>query len=442
MKRKQLKLATMLMSPGASSGAWRHPLAQSHPHQPLAYYTELARKAELGKLDYIFQADQYRISATAPHELEQRVNVGLEPMMLLAALSAATSRIGLAATLSTTYSEPYHTARMFATLDHLSGGRAAWNVVTSRGELEADNFKNDHRPSEAERHEQSDTYVEIVKALWDSWEDEAIVYDKATGRFADKDKVHYLHHESRWHSVKGPLNVARPPQGHPVLIQAGASDAFCERAARQADVIFTMAKELPAAQRLYSDVKQRLPRYGRRPEELLVLPGLNLYAGATAAEARDKRDELERLGRVEASLDGIAYWLDLDLADRSLDDPLPEPPSEPGRGIRYRQLKQTADQLGLTTIRQLYMHIRRQQGHLTLTGTPVQIADELERWLREGGADGFTFIPHILPRGLDDLVDLVVPELQHRGIFRIDYEGSTLREHLGLPRPMNRFATR
>lgn len=441
-KRKQLKLAAVLMAPAASSGGWRHPLAQSVPADPLAYYARLARKAEAGKLDYLFQADQYRISATTPQEIRHGVNVGLEPMMLLSALASVTSRIGLSSTLSTTYAEPYHVARMFATLDHLSGGRASWNIVTSIGDREAANFKNDHRPPQERRHEHSHQFVEVVKALWDSWEDDAIVQDKATGVFADPDKVHRLDHESEWFAVRGPLNVARPPQGHPVLIQAGQSESFQERAAQSADVIFTMLGDLPQAQQFYRSTKSRLGKYGRTPDDLLIMPGLNVWVGATEAEARDKQQYYRELHRPETRMDMVSYLLGIPVDDRKLDDPLPEVNEDDPQQRKYKEHKQLADRHGWTTIRQLYEHLSKGNKHFSLTGTPGQIAGQLERWLDEKGADGFTFIPHMLPAALDDLLDLVVPELQDRQLLRSDYEGRTLREHLGLRRPANRYAGR
>ncbi|MFC7148243.1 NtaA/DmoA family FMN-dependent monooxygenase [Cohnella cellulosilytica] len=431
-------MATTLIAPRAASGGWRHPGAEAYPNAPISYYAELARKAEEGKLDYLFQPDQYRVSATTDHEFQHMVNVWPEPVTLLTAMAALTERIGLAATISTTYNEPYHIARMMATLDQLSGGRASWNIVQSVGELEAPNFKNDHRPKQEEREAHSVAFVDIVKGLWDSWEDEAIIADKESGIFADPRKVHAIGHESRWFSVKGPLNIARPPQGHPVLIQAGQSDSFKERAAQTADVVFTMLNDLTQARQFYQDVKQRLSQYGRTSEELLIMPGLHLHVGTTMEEAREKQRYLTELERMDIRLDRISHLLGIEVAEPMLDGPLPLA-QEGSATAKYKRNKELADREGWTTVRQLYQHLEKSFGHLTLVGTPVQIADRLEEWLANEGADGFTYIPNILPSGLDDLVDLVIPELQNRGLFREGYEHTTLRGHLGLPRPRNRY---
>ncbi|RED65343.1 NtaA/DmoA family FMN-dependent monooxygenase [Cohnella phaseoli] len=438
-KRKQLKLATTLIAPRAASGGWRHPGAEAYAKEPISYYAELARKAEDGKLDYLFQPDQYRVSATTDREFQHNVNVWPEPVTLLTAMAAFTKRIGLAATISTTYNEPYHVARMMATLDHLSGGRASWNIVQSIGELEAPNFKNDHRPKQEERDTHSAAFVDVVKELWDSWEDDAIIADKEAGIFADPGKIHIVGHESKWFSVKGPLNVARPTQGYPVLIQAGQSDSFKERAAQNADVIFTMLNDLTQARQFYKDVKQRLSKYGRTSEELLIMPGLHLHVGTTMEEAREKQQYLTELERFDTRLDRISFMLGIEITEQMLDGPLPVA-HEGLVTAKYKRNKELADRQGWTTVRQLHRHLEEIGGHLTLIGTPVQIADRLEEWLVNEGADGFTYIPNILPSGLDDLVDLVIPELQNRGLFRKAYEHTTLRGNLGLSRPRNRYA--
>ncbi len=438
--KKQLKLATLLIAPGASNGGWRHSNAESFPEDPLAFFTALAQKAEQGKIDYLFMADQYRIPGKTADEIQYGVNVWPEPITLLSALCSVTKHIGLSATQSTTYAEPYHTARMFATLDHLSKGRASWNIVTSNGELESVNFKNEHRPVQERRHEHSDQFVEIVKALWDSWEDGAIVQNKQSGIFADSDKVHYINHDSEWFSVQGPLNVARPPQGHPVMVQAGQSEAFIKRAAETADVIFTMLGNLEQAKQFYASVKQKLPEYSRRPQDLLIMPGLTLSIGSTEQEAREKKEYFSQLGRNTARLDIVSYVIGKDITDRSLDDALPEADLTNPAEAKYVKLKQLADLEGWKTIRQLYDFTKNQKQHFNIVGTPIQIADQLEQWLVEDGADGFTFIPHILPSAIHELVDLVIPELQNRGIFRTEYTGSTLRDNLGLSKPENRFA--
>ncbi len=439
---KQLKLATMLIAPGASSGRWRHPSHQAAPAS-LDFYTQLARKAEQGKLDFIFQPDQYRTPGTTPEEFRHHANVGLEPMTLLSALAAVTEHIGLAVTLSTTYHEPYHVARMIASLDQLSGGRASWNIVHSRGDLEAANFAMSHRPRPEERAAHGMQFVGIVKSLWDSWEDGAIIADKERGIYADPDKVHLLDCESEWFSVKGPLNVARPPQGHPVLIEAGQSEAFMTRAARHSDVVFTMLNEMNQAKSFYRSLKGKLPAYGRQSNDLLIMPGLNLCVGRTDAEARAKKAELDALGGKQPRLDMISYMIGLDVQTYHLTSTslLPSADIVPEHHP-YRQRRALADQHGLTTVQQLFELMSQLQGHLSITGTPSHIADVLEQWLMEEAADGFIYIPSLLPDGVDDLVDLVIPELQRRRLFRTEYEGQQLRTQLGLARPWNTFASR
>lgn len=441
-KKKQLKLATTLLAPGAASGRWRHPAHQAAP-AALDFYVQLARKAEQGKLDFIFQPDQYRTPGSTPEEFRHHANVGLEPLTLLSALAAVTEQIGLAVTLSTTYHEPYHVARMIASLDHLSGGRASWNIVHSRGDHEAANFAMAHRPTPEERAAHGMQFVDIVQALWDSWEDDAVLADKERGIYADPDKVHLLHYESEWFSVKGPLNVARPPQGHPVLIEAGQSAGFMERAARHADVVFTMLNQIDQAKVFYRSLKNKLHAYGRQADQLLIMPGLNLCVGRTEDEARAKQAELEALGRHQQRLDMLSYMIGLDVQTYHLNSSSTLPPADiVPEHHPYRQRKALADQHGLVTVQQLFDLMSQLQGHLSLTGSPSQVADVLEQWLTEEAADGFIYIPTLLPDGIDDLVDLVVPELQRRGLFRTEYEGPLLRSQLGIARPVNTFATR
>ncbi|THF84667.1 NtaA/DmoA family FMN-dependent monooxygenase [Cohnella fermenti] len=437
---KKLKLAAALVAPRASSGGWRHDNAATTEGLELAYCARLAGQAEAGKLDFLFMPDQYRTPGATPDEFERHSNVWLEPVTLMSALAAVTTHVGLAATVSTTFQEPYHVARMFASLDHLSGGRASWNIVQSRGDAEESNFGGGCRPAQEERAEHSRQFVEIVKALWDSWEDGAIVADKVSGIYADPSKVHRLNHESKWFTVKGPLNVPRPPQGHPLLIEAGESDAFRERAARQADVIFTMLNDLSAAREFYRDTKRRLAAYGRGWDDLVIMPGLSLIVGATPEEARRKQEELARLERSTPRLDLVSFLTGLNMEKRGLriDSELPDAADELP-GSKYAAHKERADQLGLRTVEELYRELERGFGHLSIVGSAEQVADTLEEWLALEAADGFIYIPSVLPSGLNDLVELVVPELQRRGIFKTDYEGATLRERLGVSRPRNSF---
>ncbi|WP_188594488.1 NtaA/DmoA family FMN-dependent monooxygenase [Paenibacillus silvae] len=436
-KNKQLKLATMLIAPGAASGLWQHPSHQAAPAS-LDFYIQLAQAAERGRLDFIFQPDQYRTPGVTMEEFRHHVNVGLEPLTLLSALAVVTRHIGLAVTMSTTYHEPYHIARMIASLDHLSSGRASWNIVHSRGDYESANFAMTHRPGPEERAAYGSQFVHIVKSLWDTWEDDAIVADKINGIYADEAKVHQLDYDNKWFSMKGPLNVARPPQGHPVLIEAGQSGSFMERAAQHAEVVFTMFNQMDQAQKFYRELKSKLAAYGRVPNDLLVMPGLQLCVGRTEAEAWAKRAERDALERHYHRVDLISYRIGLDVQAYGLNSSSTLPPADIVPATHpYRERKALADQHGLTTVLQLFEFMSKLQGHLSITGSPAQVADVLEQWLTEEAADGFIYIPSLLPEGINDLVDLVVPELQRRGLFRTEYAGQHLRSHLGLTRPLN-----
>jgi FMN-dependent oxidoreductase (nitrilotriacetate monooxygenase family) len=341
--------------------------------------------------------------------------------------------------VSTTYNEPFHVARKFASLDHLSGGRAAWNVVTSANQAEAQNFNKEDHLLHALRYERAEEFLEVVTGLWDSWEDDAIVADKDNAVFADRSKLHTLHHKGEWFSVRGPLNVARPIQGHPVVIQAGSSEPGKELAARTAEVIFTAWQTLEEAQLFYSDVKGRLSKYGRSPDDMKIMPGIFPIIGRTEQEADEKKALLEELIPQEAGVSLLSGLISFDLTPYPVDGPLPELPDLQqinGGKSRFTLLKDLADREELT-IRQLYQRIAGARGHREIKGTPIQIADQLEEWFVNGAADGFNIMPPYLPGGLDDFVELVVPELQRRGLFRTDYKGSTLREHLGLKRPIH-----
>ncbi|MFC0215873.1 LLM class flavin-dependent oxidoreductase [Paenibacillus chartarius] len=438
---KQMRLGAFFMIPGHHVAAWRHPEAASADLMKLDFYKKLAATAERGKFDMIFLADGYAVSEKFPSALRHTVHTRPEPFTLLSALAAVTERIGLAATVSTTYNEPFHVARKFASLDHLSGGRAAWNVVTSNSEAEALNFSKDRHLQHDLRYGRAREFVDVVTGLWDSWEDEALVVDKETGIFLDSDKVHALDHKGEWFAVRGPLNIARPPQGHPVVIQAGSSESGKELAAETAEVIFTAWQTLAEAQAFYSDVKGRLARYGRSPDDLKIMPGVYPIIGRTEEEAEEKRELLRELIPEPAGVALLSSLISFDLSPYPVDGPLPELPQLKdvnGGKSRFQLLKDLAEREGLT-IRGLYRRIAGARGHREIHGTPERIADQLEEWFRSGAADGFNIMPPFLPGGLDDFVELVVPELQRRGLFRTEYEGTTLREHLGLRRPLSRF---
>ncbi|MFM7443384.1 MAG: LLM class flavin-dependent oxidoreductase, partial [Tabrizicola sp.] len=352
-----------------------------------------------------------------------------------------TKNLGFIATASTTYEEPYNLARKFASLDLISDGRAGWNVVTTATESAAHNFNLDQQHPHAFRYRRAAEHVEVVKKLWDSFEDDAFLREKASGRFFDPDKVHYTDHKGEHFKVKGPLNVSRSPQGHPVIVQAGQSEDGRGLAAATAEVIFTAHQRLDTAQEFYRDIKARARSLGRNPDHILVMPGVSPFVGRTEAEAREKYDRLTSLILEE---DGIALIKGLtggtlDLTGVDLDGPLP--PVGPTEGMKSRQalIRQIADENGFT-IRQLYQHVASARGHFTVVGTATQIADILEDWFHNKGADGFNILPPWLPTGLTDFVDLVIPELQRRGLFRTENEGRTLQENLGLPFPETRWA--
>lgn len=435
--RRQMKLGAFFMIPGHHVAAWRHPDAEARGVLDFSFFKKLAQTAERGKFDMIFLADGYSVQEKFPEALEQTVAVRPEPLTLLSALSAATEHIGLAATVSTTYNEPFHVARKFASLDYLSGGRAAWNVVTSSNPDEAFNFNRDSHLQHELRYERAEEFLNVVTGLWDSWEDDAFIVDKPAAKFADPSKVHPLHHAGKWFAVRGPLNVARPPQGYPVIIQAGSSEPGKELAARTAEVIFTAWQTLEEAQRFYADVKGRLPKYGRGAEDLKIMPGVFPVIGRTEAEALERKQQLEELIPVEAGVSLLSGLISFNLKGYDVDGPLPELPQLEninGAKTRFTLLKDLAEREGLT-IRKLYQRIAGARGHREIYGTPAQIADQLEDWFLNGAADGFNIMPPYLPGGLDDFVELVIPELQRRGLFRLEYEGTTLRDRLGLVRP-------
>ncbi|GGG74051.1 LLM class flavin-dependent oxidoreductase [Paenibacillus radicis (ex Gao et al. 2016)] len=434
---RQLKLGAFLMTPGHHVAAWRYPDTTASEVLKFKFYKKLAQTAERGKFDLLFLADGYAVSETYPEAVAQTVTVRPEPITLLSALSSVTEHVGLVATVSTTYNEPFHVARKFASLDHLSDGRAAWNVVTSGNPAEAQNFNKDHHLLHSLRYERAEEFLNVVTGLWNSWEDDAFVYDKENATFADRSKLHTLHHKGEWFSVRGPLNVARPVQGHPVIVQAGASEPGKELAARTAEVIFTAWQTLEEAQAFYADVKGRLGQYGRSPGELVIMPGVFPIIGRTEAEAAEKKALLEQLIPQEAGVSLLSNLISFDLSAYPVDGPLPDLPHLDqinGGKSRFTLLKDLAERESLT-IRQLYQRIAGARGHREIIGTPVQIADQLEEWFVHGAADGFNIMPPYLPGGLEDFVDLVVPELQKRGLFRTAYKGTTLRENLGLKRP-------
>ncbi|MHA6480451.1 NtaA/DmoA family FMN-dependent monooxygenase [Paenibacillus sp. strain BS8-2] len=436
-EKRQLKLAALPVSPAHLGGGWRYPGADADHVMNLSFYRKVAQQAERGKLDMLFLADKYILSShTDDPEFEKNIHTWPEPVTLLSALIGTTEHIGLSATLSTTYHEPFHVARTIASMDHLSDGRASWNVVTSRGDAEDINFGPSNRIPQEQRHEQSTEFLDIVRALWDSWEDDALQKDRSGGLYVHRSKIHPVPFKGRWHQVQGPLNVSRPPQGHPVIVMAGESDTFKSRAAKDADVVFTSLNNLTIAQSFYKDIKSQLALFGRKPDDLVVMPGLNLVIGRTAAEVKEKEALWQEAFGTMNRMDYISAVLGVDLLEYSPDDALPDEENfVVAAGERYKLLLEDARRNGLITIRQAFEAANSKRGHLTLKGTPSDIADVLEQWLTERAADGFIFIPQHMPGSLDDLVELLIPELQTRGLFRTEYTGRTLRDHLGLSRP-------
>lgn len=434
--KRQLHLNAFLMNTGHHEASWRHPGTFPHLATDIQYYQKLAQIAERGKLDSLFLADGYALQGDVSH----RLVTGLEPLTLLSALAAVTEHIGLIATVTTTYNEPFHVARMFASLDHISGGRAGWNIVTSSGDATAQNFSLERHPEHHSRYVRAREFVQVVTGLWDCWEDDALVIDKQAGVFADSAKVRRLRHRGASFSVKGPLNIPRSPQGHPVLVQAGSSEDGKAFAAEFAEAVFTAHQTLAAAQAFYADVKGRLAAYGRSPEQLLILPGVSPVIGATEAEAKENEAELHELTIPEYGLNRLSQLLQIDLFSYPLDGPLPELPDVRdinGNKSRFQLVAEMARRDNLT-IRELILRTAGARGHLTFAGTAVQLADLIEHWFKEGAADGFNVMPPYFPGALEDFVDLVVPELQRRGLFRTQYEGRTLRDRFGLSRPSAR----
>ncbi len=435
-----MKLFAFLWNTGAHVAGWRHPSAGTEGLHSLPFFQNLARIAERGKMDSLFFADSQGFHRVAGRDAFSRNDlVKLEPITLLSALAAVTTHIGLSATASTTYSLAYTLARQFASLDHLSGGRAGWNIVTSTAENEAHNFGLDASYGHSERYERATEFVEVVTALWDSFEDGAVVMDREAGRYIDPAKLHGLGHVGKYLKVSGPLNIGRPPQGHPVLIQAGSSDTGQHFAARFAEAIFTSHPAIDSARKFYTDIKGLVGEAGRNPDHVKVMASVQPIIGSTEAEAKQLERELDDLIHIDLAVSRLASGLGVaDLAGYPLDGPLPPiPETENARSTRARILDWAArDNL---TIRQIALRFSAQRTSRNVVGTPEQIADALQDWFTGGAADGFIVGFPILPGALELFVDHVIPILQKRGLFRQDYKGTTLRDHLGLPRPENYF---
>ncbi|MFE4714738.1 MULTISPECIES: LLM class flavin-dependent oxidoreductase [unclassified Paenibacillus] len=434
MAKRQLKLGANLNGVGNSISFWRHPNIPINASVSLDFYKEQALKAEEGKFDLLFIADGLFINEKSnPHFLNR-----FEPLTLLSALAGFTSNIGLVATLSTSYSEPFTVARQFASLDQINGGRSGWNVVTSPLEGSALNFGKGEHPNHSLRYEIAEEHLEVVKGLWDSWEDDAFTGDKENDVFFDRTKLHTLNHKGTHFSVQGPLNVARSKQGYPVIFQAGSSESGKDLAARSADAVYTGHETLEEAREFYSDVKEKAIAYGRRAEDILIFPGIGPIVGRTEEEAEQKYQEIAELVSIDQALNYLGrYFEHFDFTQFPLDEPFPEIGDLGSNSFRSTtdKIKQQAREQGLT-LRQVALQASTPR--TSFIGTPDQIADQIQEWFEGGAADGFN-IRTVVPGGLADFVDLVVPVLQQRGLFRTEYEDDTLRGNLGLKVPANRY---
>ncbi|MFE2095799.1 MULTISPECIES: LLM class flavin-dependent oxidoreductase [unclassified Streptomyces] len=438
---RRLHLNAFLMNTGHHEASWRLPESDPYAHVELDHYVRLARIAERGTFDSLFLADGPQLWGS----VAQRPAGALEPLTLLTALATATEHIGLIATASTSYNSPYNLARKFASLDIISGGRAGWNIVTTAGAEAARNFGLDGEPAHAERYARAAEFLDVALKLWDSWEDDAIVADKAAGVWGDDAKIHPPRHKGAYFSVAGALNVPRSPQGYPLLVQAGSSEDGKRFAARYAEAVFTAQQTLRDAQAFYGDLKSLTAQEGRDPDHIKVLPGIVPVIGSTEAEARAAERLLEDhivydhgVGRLESLLQLTPGTLEL---DAQLPADLPPESAVEGAKSRYTLIVELARRERLT-VRQLIGRLGGGRGHLTFAGTPEQVADQIETWFTQGAADGFNIMPAVLPSGLEAFVEHVVPVLRTRGLLRTEYDGrprQTLRERYGLPRPANQY---
>ena len=433
---RKMRLGAFLAGTGSNMASWRHPNAVADAAINLDYYRQLTRKAETAKLDFVFFGDGLYISEKSHPNFLNR----FEPLTLLAALAMDTTKIGLAATLSTSYSEPFTVARQFASIAHISGGRAGWNIVTSPLEGSALNYSKAEHPQHDLRYRMAAEYIEVTKGLWDSWEDDAFVRNKETGQFIDPEKLHRVNHKGEFFSVQGPLTISRSKQGRPILIQAGSSEAGKDFASQVADAVFTGQANIDDAREFYQDVKGRAVKHGRRPEEILMLPGCNPIVGSTAAEAEQKYQEIANLVVIGDALNYLGrYFNDIDFTQYDLDEQFPELGDFARNGWESAtdRIKKVSREEGLT-LRQMALRSTTPKG--PFIGTAEHIADTMQAWFEAGAADGFMMNASVLPPGFDDFVDHVLPILKDRGLFRTEYEHDTLRGNLGLAKPANRYA--
>jgi N-acetyl-S-(2-succino)cysteine monooxygenase len=432
--KRQMHLGVFVLGTGNHSAGWRYEgAATSNCSVPVLQ--SIAQIAERGKFDLFFVSDGL---AMDPGDHPSFLN-RFEPTTLISALSMVTRHVGLGATVSTSFGEPYHVARAFASIDHLSGGRAAWNVVTSTNEKAAPNFGKDRLIEHDQRYEIATEFVDVVRGLWDCWEDDAIVADKSTGTYLDASKVQPLNHKGRFYTVRGPINIQRPPQGQPVIIQAGGSAPGQELSARSADLVFSVVNGDPtSAKAAYDSLKQRVIKHGRAPEHVPILPGVMPIIGESDQKAKEQLDLLQSWLTPTNAVTLVSNRIGHDITGYPLDGPVPDFPQHTERGQAFSRALLEMARREKMTLRDLYNITAAARGHWVIYGSPKRIADTLEEWFTSGLADGFVVMPAYFPGAFDDFVNLVVPELQRRGLFRKEYSGSTLRDHLGLTRAPNR----
>ena len=439
MTARQLALNVFIFPGGHHEAAWRYVASSPHRIFDISYYQDIARRAEAAKFDSIFFADVPVVADS----IRYAARLHPEPTTWLSAIATATKRIGLIATVSTTYTEPYNLARLFSAVDHISAGRAGWNIVTTGAPQAAQNYGLPEHPPHADRYERAREYLDVVTKLWDSWEDDALVVDPASGVFADDGKIHALNHAGKHFRVRGPLNAPRSPQGRPVYVQAGSSEDGRGFAARYAEAIFTAHQTFGSARAFYADIKKRAKSYDRNPEHVRILPGISPFVGSTSAEAKALEEEFNDLIQPEFSLVQLKNMIGVDLSGFDLDTPFPRDlidTSKPAGVASRFQLVVDIIERERPTIRQLLHRLSGGRGHWVIAGTPEEIADNIQHWFENGAADGFNVMPPWLTGGFDRFADYVVPILRKRGLFREDYSGVTLRDHYGLPRPESVFA--
>jgi N-acetyl-S-(2-succino)cysteine monooxygenase len=437
---RRMKLGMFLRPAGHHVAAWRHPDAQIDAGWNFSRFIELARTAERGLFDMLFLADTAGVPSDDMENISHTAYVAwIEPFTVMAGLASVTRHIGLVCTSSTSFEQPYSLARKFASLDLVSRGRAGWNLITSANPLEWRNFGAEPQGSRDRRYARAREFAQIVQGLWDSWDDDAFVLDRDSGIFFDPEKLHVLGHKGEYFQIRGPLNVSRSPQGQPVLVQAGASDDGRDLAAETADVIFAAATNIQIAREFYGDVKQRVARHGRNPDHVLIMPGFQVTIGRTEQEALDKFEFLQNLIHPSVGVRHLSQYIGFELAGYPIDGPLPEIPLTNLNVSRTEMLFKLARAENLS-IRQLYQRIAGGRGHFQTYGTPIQVADIMEEWVTTGAADGFNFMAPIFPSGLNEFIDMVIPELQRRGLYRTRYVSDTLRGNLGLPRRESRYA--